>query len=56
VSGPSLRLGTRGSQLALFQANAVARLLADATGVSPEIVVIKTSGATKAGEPRWLRI
>jgi len=45
VSGPSrLRLGTRGSQLALFQANAVARLLADATGVSPEIVVIKTSG------------
>jgi hydroxymethylbilane synthase len=41
---PALRLGTRGSQLALFQANAVATLLAEREGVSCEIVVIKTSG------------
>lgn len=39
----TLRLGTRGSQLALFQANAVADLLR-ARGVSCEIVVIRTSG------------
>jgi hydroxymethylbilane synthase len=39
-----LRLGTRGSQLALFQANAVAGLLRERAGVSCEIVVIKTSG------------
>src|ERR671931_612556 len=41
---PTLRLGTRGSQLALFQANAVAALLRERTGVETEIVVIKTSG------------
>jgi hydroxymethylbilane synthase len=40
----SLRLGTRGSQLALFQANSVADLLRDRAGVACEIVVIKTSG------------
>jgi hydroxymethylbilane synthase len=39
-----LRLGTRGSQLALFQANAVAALLRDRCGVDCEIVIIKTSG------------
>lgn len=39
----TLRLGTRGSQLALFQANAVAGLLR-AVDVSCEIVVIRTSG------------
>src|SRR5687767_10491930 len=39
-----LRIGTRGSELALFQANAVAELLARRTGVTCEIVVIKTSG------------
>jgi hydroxymethylbilane synthase len=39
----TLRLGTRGSQLALFQANAVADLLR-ARGLSCEIVVIRTSG------------
>jgi hydroxymethylbilane synthase len=38
------RLGTRGSQLALFQANAVAALLLERTGTPCEIVVIKTSG------------
>jgi len=42
--GRVLRLGTRGSQLALFQANAVATLLRALGDVSCEIVVIKTSG------------
>jgi hydroxymethylbilane synthase len=40
----SLRLGTRGSQLALYQAHAVARLLAEKGGPECEIVIIKTSG------------
>jgi hydroxymethylbilane synthase len=39
-----LRIGTRGSELALFQANAVAELLARRAGVVSDIVVIKTSG------------
>src|SRR5262249_39924615 len=40
----SLKVGTRGSQLALYQAHAVARLLAEAGGPPCEIVIIKTSG------------
>jgi hydroxymethylbilane synthase len=40
----TLKLGTRGSQLALFQAHSVADLLRDRAGVTCEIVVIKTSG------------
>ena len=40
----ALKLGTRGSQLALYQANAVAALLLSTTGLSCEIVVIRTSG------------
>ena len=40
----SLKLGTRGSQLALFQAHAVAGLLQSRAGVACDIVVIKTSG------------
>jgi hydroxymethylbilane synthase len=39
-----VRLGTRGSQLALYQAHTVARLLAAAGGPPCEIVIIKTSG------------
>jgi hydroxymethylbilane synthase len=39
-----VRLGTRGSQLALYQAKTVARSLAQAGGPSCEIVIIKTSG------------
>jgi hydroxymethylbilane synthase len=39
-----LRLGTRGSQLALWQANAVAERLAAAGGPPCRIVIIKTSG------------
>ena len=39
-----LRLGTRGSALALVQARTVAALLLERTGVETEFVVIKTSG------------
>ena len=39
-----LRLGTRGSQLALYQANTVARLLRERAGVDVEVIVIRTSG------------
>jgi hydroxymethylbilane synthase len=40
----TLRLGTRGSQLALYQANATKALLKARAHVDCEIVVIKTSG------------
>jgi hydroxymethylbilane synthase len=40
----NLKLGTRGSQLALFQAHAVAGLLQSRAGAACDIVVIKTSG------------
>jgi hydroxymethylbilane synthase len=40
----SLRLGTRGSQLALYQATTVSRLIAEAGGPPCEIVIIKTTG------------
>ena len=40
----TLRIGTRGSPLALYQANSVAGLLHARVGASCEIVVIKTSG------------
>jgi hydroxymethylbilane synthase len=39
-----LKLGSRGSQLALYQANTVARLIEDTGAARPEIVIIKTSG------------
>jgi len=48
---PTLKLGTRGSQLALFQANAVAALLRSHADVSCELVVIKTSGDRLAEAP-----
>lgn len=40
----ALRIGTRGSALALWQARSIAEALREATGIEPEIVVIKTSG------------
>jgi hydroxymethylbilane synthase len=40
----ALRIGTRGSALALWQARSVAKALRDLTGVEPELSVIKTSG------------
>ena len=39
-----LRIGTRGSQLALWQANAVAALLRDKANTECEVVVIRTTG------------
>jgi hydroxymethylbilane synthase len=39
-----LRVGTRGSELALYQANAVAAQLREKAGIECEIVVIRTSG------------
>jgi hydroxymethylbilane synthase len=44
----TLRLGTRGSALALVQARTVAALLRERTGAECEIVVIRTSGDTMA--------
>jgi hydroxymethylbilane synthase len=44
----TLRLGTRGSALALVQARTVAALLHARTGTGCEIVVIRTSGDTMA--------
>jgi hydroxymethylbilane synthase len=40
----TFRIGTRGSPLALYQANAVAELLRTRLGIDAEIVVIRTSG------------
>ena len=40
----TLRIGTRGSELALYQANAVAAQLRAKAGIECEIVVIRTSG------------
>ncbi len=44
MTSAPLRLGTRGSQLALYQANTVARLITEAGGPPCELVIIKTSG------------
>jgi hydroxymethylbilane synthase len=46
-----LNIGTRGSELAQFQAHAVADLLRARSGVDCEIVVIKTSGDLLAEAP-----
>lgn len=40
----TIRLGSRGSQLALFQARLVAQRILEAGGPSSEIIIIKTSG------------
>jgi hydroxymethylbilane synthase len=47
----TLKLGTRGSQLALYQANAAADALRRRAGVECEIVVIRTSGDRFADAP-----
>ena len=39
-----LRLGTRGSQLALYQATTVSRLITESGGPACELVIIRTSG------------
>jgi len=48
---PTVKLGTRGSQLALFQANTTASLLKTHAGIDCDIVVIKTSGDRLAEAP-----
>ncbi|HET6144634.1 MAG TPA: hydroxymethylbilane synthase [Candidatus Acidoferrales bacterium] len=40
----ALRIGTRGSALALWQSRSIARALAEFTNVEPELITIKTSG------------
>ncbi len=47
----ALRLGSRGSQLALFQARLVARRIEESGGPPCEIVVIRTSGDRLADRP-----
>ena len=46
----SLRIGTRGSALALVQTETVVRMLAD-QGIDAEIVTITTAGDTATGVP-----
>ena len=48
---PTLRLGTRGSQLALVQARTVAALVRECASVDCEIVTIRTSGDRLAEAP-----
>jgi hydroxymethylbilane synthase len=40
----ALRIGTRGSALALWQARSIGAVLHDLTGIEPELIIIKTSG------------
>ena len=47
----TLKLGTRGSHLALIQANVVAALLQARANVSCDVVAIKTSGDRLADAP-----
>ncbi len=46
-----MRIGTRGSALALWQARTAARLIGETGGPACEIVVIRTSGDEAAGGP-----
>ena len=46
-----MRIGTRGSKLALWQAHTVARLVKETGGPECEIVVIRTSGDEGSGPP-----
>jgi hydroxymethylbilane synthase len=47
----TLRIGSRGSQLALFQARLVAQRVAESGGPPTEIIVIRTSGDQLADRP-----
>ena len=50
----TLRIGTRGSELALWQARRVAELLADRPDAPPvELVRIRTEGDARADIPLW---
>ena len=46
-----MRIGTRGSALALWQANTVAQRIHESGGPQCEIVIIRTSGDESAGPP-----
>lgn len=46
-----LRIGTRGSQLALWQANTVARLITERGGPTCALVIIRTAGDEKPSHP-----
>lgn len=49
-----LRIGTRGSALALWQANEVARLIKEQPGApTPELIIIKTQGDLQQEIPLW---
>ncbi len=48
-----IRIGTRGSRLALAQANAVAEMLESALDCDTEIVTIKTAGDRVRNVPLW---
>ncbi len=54
MSAPALRIGTRSSQLALWQANRVADLIRAQPGAPPvELVHIKTEGDLRTDIPLW---
>ncbi|MHB1285922.1 MAG: hydroxymethylbilane synthase [Leptospirales bacterium] len=44
MSQSPLRIGTRGSELALWQARHVAAMIKTQSGIEPQLVIIKTSG------------
>ena len=52
MTGRRVRLATRGSSLALWQAEDVARRL-DGAGVSSELVVVETTGDRRQDVPVW---
>ena len=47
----AIRIGTRGSPLALWQANAVAHAIAERSGPATELVIIRTSGDRLQNRP-----
>jgi hydroxymethylbilane synthase len=47
----TLTIGTRGSQLALWQARTVARLIAESGGPTCELAIIRTAGDERPGPP-----
>ncbi len=49
----ALRIGTRGSELALWQSRRVAELLAAVTGSDPELVVVHTAGDADRSRALW---
>src|SRR6202034_3326464 len=52
--GPALRIATRGSALARWQAEEVGRLLRSArSGLDVELVVVATTGDQRADVPVW---